>query len=253
MIMRWIYLVLGVALLTRAEAQQALPGVSPVPLPRGPLLNRAPGFAQWLKSTKNEAPDTATIPDQSTKYDVRELVKQTGDVRYEITVTGTVSRTEKWCEGNYQAIVIPGQQPAISARGGSEMGGNFTDYSKTDFPDFAWVTKRNYAGVETIEGVDCLVFHKADENENAPGAPVGPAAATSSASSAAPSIPQTGDTAFIDLKSRLPVLIHVAGATTLYQFEPPPTAMQALPANLQEAFDFLEARQKRAAFIPPAG
>lgn len=220
------------ALVFAQAAPPAIPGVSPAPLPRGPLLAKAPAFSKWLISSKANPDDSVQPPDQATKYDHRELVEKTGDVRYQIDVDVSGAKSEKWCVGALQAMVRPGEQPTVSMYcADTPNNPNFTDYSKSDFQGFGWITKHNYIGIAIMEGVQCLVFHTGGDSDAAAPAPASPT--TTGSSAAAPT--DGGNTAFIDVKSRLPVLLVANGTTDFYQFEPPPTAQLTPPPNVQAA------------------
>jgi hypothetical protein len=240
--MRLFFVFIGFASLVRAQTAPSSQA-TPEPLAPGPLLDRAPAFSQWLVSVKAGAPDA---PDQKTKYDQRTRVRKTGPIRYEITLNADGHRYEKWCRGNLQANVIPGVDNPEVSMGSSASYGNagFTDYTKSDFPGFDWISKGNYVGTQTMEGVRCIVFHSG---------PTG-GAATSPVGAPAPNakIPTTGKTAYITADRRLPVLLDVNGDITFYQFEAPPTAPLALPANVQFAFDNLTSRLQQSAAKPAA-
>ena len=247
--MRCLCILLGIAsLLTlRAGAQQ--PQATPPPLAPGPLLSRAPAYSQWLVSIKyaSGAPGASvSVPDAQTKYDQRTLVRKTGDIRYEVTVTADKQKTEKWCRGNVQATVIPGVADPEISQSGSRGRGNtgFADYSKTDFPGFDWISKGNYTGVQTIEGVPCIVFHTGSDSGSAPAASPAPAAGGGAAAIA---IPSGGSTAYISDEGRLPVLLVTDNGVNFYQFEAAPTVPLVLPPKVQAAIDFLQARLQQAA------
>jgi hypothetical protein len=232
---RWLCIFFGIASLVGAAAAQS-PQATPPPLGPGPLLKRAPNFSQWLISSKLGSADAPLVPDANTKFDQRTLVRKTGAIRYEITAYVDGRRTEKWCQGDFQAAVIPGEaNPIVTVRGANAVGGGFTDYSKSDFPGFEWISKRNYIGVQTMEGVSCIVFHEGSKGG-------GDAPSTAG-----------GNTAYIAADTRLPVLLQADdGTATLYQMEAPPSTPLAIPPNVQASFDILQARFQRAAAVPAA-
>ena len=244
-IMRWLFIFLGIVSLFRAGASP-LPQATPEPLAPGPLLSRAPEFSQWLISVASGLTDP-TRPPKNTKYDLRMLVIKSGQIRHEISVTGDGHRSEKWCEGDLQATVFPGERnPSITSRSTTSGGnGGFTDYSKSDFPGFDWISARKYTGTQTMEGVPCIVFHDGPADNGAlPSGTPDP--------NAPPPVPKTGRTAYIAADSRLPVLLQVDGVTTFYQFEAPPATPLSLPPNVQVAIDMIHAQDQRAAIAPAA-
>ena len=236
-------ILLGVAL--HAQAQQ--PAATPPPLPPGPLINRAPDPAQWLVSVKSGSPSTdpAPIPDPRAKYDKRMLVRKSGAIRYEILVDGTGQRLDRWFMGIAEATFYPGQNDPVVTMEGATIGAggrtNYTDYSKSDFPDFDWITAGNYTGIQTCSGLTCIVFHD------------GPATlASPAANAAAPPVPVTGKTAYIEIKSRLPVRLEVDDVANYYQWEQPPPTPLTLPQGVQDKLAAIQANAARAA-IAPAG
>ncbi len=245
--MRRLFVLLAIALPHLCPLRAQLPQPTPVPLAPGPLLNRAPDFAQWLVSVKSGTTSAVEVPTQKTSYDQRTLVRKTGAIRDLITVTGTGQRTDKWCEGGLQASVPPGGgAPTVSMFSSLvRFNEGFTDYSKSDFPGFDWISRKNYTGRQTIEGVDCIVFHD----------PPGPSTAATPAASpagASPVIPPAGNTAYIAADSRLPILLQVDNVTTCYQWMQPPTVQLAPPPEIQAALDQARARLDVAARPPAA-
>jgi hypothetical protein len=253
---RWLSLVFGISsLMTLQATAQGRPQSTPVPLAPGPLLNRAPAFSQWLISIKlaSGAPGaTVAVPDAQTKYDQRTQVTKTGDVRVEISVTADGRKSQKWCQGALQATIIPGvKDPEVAMAGGAiaERGNlGYTDYTKSDFPGFEWISKKNYTGTQTVEGVPCIVFH--EDSADGPAAPAASPAA--GASSSASAVPQGGNTAYIAADVRLPVLLVTDAGVNFYQFEAAPSAQLRLPPNVQAAFDQLQNRLRQAAAGPAA-
>jgi len=190
--------------------------------------------------------DNAAIPDQNTKYDERTLVTKTGDVRCEVSVNGDGTRTQKWCQGPYQAVFYPGvKDPQVMMSGGAELGGvGFTDFSKTDYPGFGWISRKNYTGVQTVEGVACIVFHEDPKGIDGAATPA-PAASPAATGNAAPTLPQGGSTAYIAADSRQPVLLVADGVTSLYQFEPTPASPLTLPPSVAAAIQAVQANIER--------
>jgi hypothetical protein len=237
--MRWFCIVFGIVSLFHAEAQR--PQGTPVPLPPGPLLARAPDYSKWVVSvTSGTTGDTSQPPNQTTKYDHRTLVEKSGAIRYEVTVSADGSKLEKWRSGNYQATIYPGvENPSIELQGVNGNHGGFTDYSKSDFVGFEWISRDNYIGVQTMEGIPCYVFHD------------GPSGIASSNPNAPVTLPQTGSTAYIEADNHKPILLQVDTVTNYYQWEQPPSTPLTLPPNVQAGFERIQAPIQQAA-LPQA-
>jgi hypothetical protein len=242
-----LFLLLAITLPALCPLRAQLPGSTPVPLAPGPLLNRAPDYSQWLVSVKSGTTSAVEVPTARTSYDQRTLIRKTGTIRDVITVTGTGQRTDKWCEGGLQASVTPGGgTPGVSMYTPTALfNTGYTDYSKSDFPGFEWISRNNYIGRQTMQGVDCIVFR----DPPAPDASSTPAASPAAASQV---IPPIGRTAYIAAEGRLPVLLQVDNVTTSYQWMQPPTAPLTPPPAVQAALDQARARLDVAAKPPAA-
>lgn len=236
------------ATLFHIQAQSA-PQATPPPLAPGPLINRAPAFSQWMMSTKSGPMDPTQLNDPQAKYDQRVLVTKTTPIRREISVTADGQKLESWFFDKYQATLGPGQQdPTIVVQGANfRAGGVFSDYSKSDFSGFEWISRHNYIGVQSVQGIPCIVFHEGpDELPSST-----PAAGASSANGAPAAPAQTGSTAYISLQGRLPIMLVTDTGFTLYQWQQAPTTPLTLPPNVKAATDRIQATITQAA-APPA-
>ncbi len=91
------------------------------------------------------------------------------------------------------------------------------DYSQSDFPEIGIVSLPNFVDIETAYGTKCLVF-------KAMVAPFRDA-------------PLAETKAYIDLKTRLPIALKVAGSSPserTYQFTDPPTEALTLPSAIKD-------------------
>jgi hypothetical protein len=236
----------GILYLPLAQAQQ--PKIPP--LPRGPLLNNAPSFSEWLVSVTSDPvdPDKGVVPK---KFDSRTLVRKTGDIRNEIKVTVDNPKAESWFKDGWQAkLVGNGKPPLVFLPGANTLAGVYTDYGKGDFFGFGWISKRNYAGIQKISGADCIIFHA--EPPPDPTAAISPAPNSGSAASSPATPAFTGTTAYIALDSRLPVMLKEPDKTTLYEFKQPPTAMLTLPPDVAAAFAGVQSTISHLSAAPAA-
>jgi hypothetical protein len=209
-----------------------------------------------LISIKSNPGGDAVTPDAHTSYDTRTLVIKTGSTRYEITQQADGTKTQKWCVGGVQAIVFPNSKvPQLALGGGgltNSFDPNYTDYTKSDFAGFGWISRSNYTGVETVEGVPCIVFRAIPLARSAD---AGLAAATqmapiTSGTMAVGTAPKGGNAAYIASDSRLPVLLQVDGVTSFYQFRPPPSGMLSPPPAVQEVIQQWQQRVQAASAAP---
>ena len=193
-----------------STAQTAQSSPKPTP-PPGPLIQkRAPGFAQWIIVT-TVAPAGAKapeIPAEKPKGPAKTVV---------ITKTGKIINTaildqdrhiwSVWNDGGLHIVVSPdGKEIGQAARPLDPDAVNpyFLDYSQTDFPGFEWISAGNFEDIKIYQGKKCLLFEK------------------------------PGRIAYIDQDTLYPSALVDAEGIHLYQFQPPPTAMQNLPQNVQQ-------------------
>ena len=241
-----VSILLGVASVVPGRAQSA-PQATPPPLGPGPLLARAPAFAQWLESVKGGPMAPGEVTSAQTKYTQRTLVRKTGDIRNEITAYADGHKSEVWIADGVQAEITPGQVPVFAMAGANARArAVMEDYSKSDFRGFEWISRKNYTGVQMMAGIPCIVFHEDDAPPDSDGAPA-------STGTSANLNAQTGGgmTAYIAADSRLPILLQTDDGATVYQWEQPPQAPLQVPESMLNFINMQQERKQQAA-APPA-
>lgn len=226
---RLLLSILSLALLTgvRATADK----IEKPPLPAGELLKRAPDFSKWTviysypESKPAKGGDSPKAGNPGPVRLATLTVTKTKNIYVEQKTYTDGSVKQSWrlgdmqiCFSDFKTVNIYDRSSFPSADG--ELLANpelYTDYSKTDFPGLEWVSARNYAGVQTLNDVECLVFR-----ENPPINPANP-------------------TAYIDLQTRLPVRLVSQESTNTYTFDPTPPVPISLPPEIQQ---LLESRAK---------
>jgi hypothetical protein len=104
----------------------------------------------------------------------------------------------------------------------------YTDFSKSDFPEMAWISKENYTGVQKVGDKDAFVFKM---EFVVPGEP-----------------PETiVRTAAIDVATQLPIYATEQNRMQVYRFDATPAAPLSVPQKVNDA---LEAQRK---FESPTG
>ena len=221
-------------------AQEASPKGTPPVLPPGPLLNRAPEFAQWtvtfkFSSEKPKAGEKAVVDQRDTQT----VVTKT-KTRYHLsTVNGAGARSEIWSLGDVQIAIVPNAQYPVLSTPGS--GVSYVNFSKQDFFGFGWNSAKNFVGIQTVLGNDCLVFKDKIKMPTGPEFPD---------LNGQPS-EMVDAVAVIIEKSRLPVALQLGETVTTYQYGSPPTAMLVPPADVQQLADKWQNRVRQAALMPP--
>ena len=238
------WLICGSAPLLRAQQPPPTPRPSPTPrptLPPGPLLNRAPEFAQWSVISRT-VPDLAAASPSATPapkssrppVDQTLTVTKTRTIRSEQTTGIGGAQIQKWCVPDMQVVVRGSGNPVVALPGASGDSA-YTDYSRTDFGGFEWISKRNFEGIQKVMNQDCLVFRDKMklEGENARSGPPPSAVAA------------------INADSRLPVALQLGEETRTYQFGPAPTEMLTLPPKIDALINQWRKTLHQAS-LPPA-
>ena len=234
-----ILILLGAAS-TICMAQTPAPGSTPPPVPPpGRLLNRAPDFSQWTVSYKTSVPDKPN-PGEKVPVDSGDsvtVVTKTKPVYHVQRLNGAGRRIDQWAEGGVQVVILPNAQlPLVSAPGGESYGINFT---RSDFPDVAWVSRKNFADIKNVMGFDCLIFRDKVRPimEGARG--VGEV------------IPTLDAEAGIDIKSRLPIYLRLGDSMTTYVYGTAPSSPLVPPANIASLIQQWSATLDLASKVPP--
>jgi hypothetical protein len=217
------------------RAQEAAPQATPLSEPL--LQKRAPDFACWT-ITRRAAEDSGRPKKaQGTGADSKTTIVKTNGLllRSMQDAQGQVWNT--WCVGNLQVTIYPNQKDHVVQDSPGQGDSSFyQDYSKTDFPDFDWVTPACYAGTKTYKGRPCLVFYGQRDVESWAIIPV-PAPAKKDEVNARPASEPSAAlsvAAYIDAETRLPVAIRHGAITDEVAFQAPPKEMLKLPDMVDE-------------------
>jgi len=213
-------------------------------MPAGPLIqSRAPDFSRWTVTYNQKkataAKPAATAPEQAKPQPAKRLlVVRTKNIRYSQLSNAAGHQVETWYYDNLEFVT----DPAIKRRLAYDIGHDpelepETNFSHTDFPGLEWISAKTYVDVRTVMGRDCIIFSKGG---NAPEANQdGPLPSSSG-----------GTVAYVDLATRLPILLQSNGETRVYQFEPPPQSQLTLPADIQQALEFNVKHAQELARMP---
>ena len=227
---------------------QDTPSPHPIP-PAGPLLNRAPDFSRWvivIKRPKAEQSDKSAASQSGAKpgpqtTETRVTTTKTGPVREEEEIGENGSKAVKWYNAGMQVTMKTGWTiPVLSSAATNPFDELLTDYSKTDFPGFEWISAKNYLGTKNVAGRDCLVFKDkasviSDEELNVRKevADLSKTGDTKAALQIDPEQFLKEAVAYVDFETRLPVALLRSDEVRTYQFNNPPQAMLVLPADMQ--------------------
>ena len=237
-------------------------GTPASPPPSGPLPKRAPDFSQWVATYSNvpasprkqggtPGQESSSTGSNASKPVVTKRVEvtKTGQLRHLVTVEPDGSRSELWFNGDMEVVCLEGWKFPWITQARDPRNPFAMNFSKTDFPEFGWVSAKNYVGIQQLGGRECLVFGEClpiEEEE------VESASATPGNSGAVPRARNMrSSTAYIDRETRLPVMLVRNGDIVAFQFGPTPQAMLVFPANIRAAIEAQAKEIKHLTSMPP--
>ncbi len=248
---------LGLPAWTLAQTASETPAI--ISLPEGPLLAN-PEFAQWQVTVaigKPAAAASGTASPVATGTAPAPLVlgaviMKTRTIRYEQIKDANGEDLVKWCDGDMQWFRRQGWPQCILYTGPDDNNPYYVSYAKSPFPEVAWVSSRNFQGIQTLGGNKCLVFsgkkmlfsgsqlEDIRDNLKKAGKPF------------VRNDYMTDVTAFIEITSRLPVLYQAGNATYTYKYSTPPASMLTLPPEMEASKEAEAQKRKDYARRPPA-
>lgn len=210
-----------------------------VKAPTAPFVRNAPMNASWvIDYEKAESPNAkgAEAPQVLGAQLKTSVVTKFGPERREVDEYTDGSKVEKWFYRGYHVFEqegLPDEVIVVNSASDSFLRMSYPDYSKNDFPTLDWLSAETYVGEKPVKGRSAYVFEKAAQ------APSGPViaqvkAATGSAPSPAPSnLPKLR--VWIDVESRLPVLIENGDKRQVFAFRDSSQSTAAPPARFIKA------------------
>jgi hypothetical protein len=250
-----LYSLCALGSLTAADVPAAQPGATTDPksgLPKGPLLSRIPEFAIWSitytytdpRETPPKKPGPENKPPEQeasieSARPKKVLLTKTKNILHVETLDERRQTWHRWCRDSKHLIVFPGGKGLAPCDGQDIHNPFYEDYQSTTFPGFEWVSAATFAGVESVRQRDCMVFRSAVKGLDL----MNPGEAAKLRSMAGEGMPipeealKTKSTvAIIDLETRLPVALQVAGEVRQYTFLEPPGTILAFPDPVQAWF-----------------
>jgi hypothetical protein len=223
----------------RGNSQENSP---PAQLPPGPLVvTQMPDHSQWtIDYTYTDSLKPGAESSEITRY--RELAKNDPALAKQMsdplflamlnpprplhvvaTKTGKVWHIEQNLDQGQTAETWGNDQlTGVRKPGMAKYNVFLNDNSRrVDFPEFFWITKEGFAGMEVVDGQQCLTFRRN----------VDPAAIQSPGHTSNTKVPAV---AYIDLKTRYPVSLQFGVETRKYTYQEP-TSDLALPDEIASA------------------
>lgn len=215
-----------------------------IPLPKDPLLPRAPQISVWsIEQNRSESNNNI---DQAPEDDLKEkdgtiTITKSGNIYREIITDSKHGSVVKWVIDGMQIKQSPNSS-RLSRIPRTHFSSLYSDYRRSDFEPFEWISRDNYQGVEKYAGKFCYVFETTADKKNLtpreiadrlpeheeddlPGPPQ--PAITFKAS-------DKRFTAYLDVTTQLPVALHEGGVITTYTFLPTPETKLQPPKEVLE-------------------
>jgi len=240
--MKTLVICLALGLVSAAAPAQT-PGTVE-PLPPGPLIQeRAPKMARWLitlvvgKAKAPESPSAAGQKGAAPKlpWASKVAVTKTDEIIREETLDEKGQTWSAWCLPGLQITVWPDGkswfvQQAQANRDPNVPVAMFTDYSKSDFPGFEWISEKNYTGIQKVGSKTCLVFRDVS-------ALMSPEELKQMSPGDEGSNPTISVVASIDVETRLPVALTRGNEAHTYEFIAPPEQKLTFPPIVESLIE----------------
>jgi hypothetical protein len=253
----WSFCAFGTLSAAEPPVAPAAGTAKPV-LPKGPLLAKAPEFASWVvihqySDPRKAAPKKAEGQAAGAGFEMARptqvtFVKTRNILRVE-TQDELGQTWNRWCQGDAHLVVLPRGKGLVACEGQDLLSPYYEDYESAPFPGFQWISAENFAGIENVQSRPCLVFR----GEVAGLDLLKPGDANMIRSMMAEGQPVAGGVpgkkpavAMVDLETRLPVALEVAGESRQYTFLAPPGVLLSFPKEVQAHFAAREAAWKWA-------
>ena len=158
----------------------------------------------------------------------RITITKTGDVRREVLINEAGVKTETWTFGSYKVSLQQGLTAPIVAFVDKQKA----NAARVDFPDFEWISKQNYAGIEKAFGRDCIIFRGETGGGDT-------------------DLPSFASVATMDAQSRLPLSLAIGDETRTYEYASAPQAPLIPPKEAQDAIKSWQTHLQEISKPPP--
>ncbi len=200
--------------------------------PKSPLLQRAPHLASWTIATSfaettkkpGQNEDQPFKPDPGFPKNV--VVTKSNKTYHEQTTFFSGLAEDKWIFDGAQLRSVPPTNVVVYVPepDPDHPRPDYSDYTKSDFPELSWISIENYKGIQNYQGKPCYAFESTD--------------------SAGYKL-----TALLS-DAQLPVYTTHGIIGRIYIFNAPPTSPLSPPQNFQAALDLhrrgMQALQRRS-------
>ena len=221
-----------VAMTASASPTKAQSDVSSTPRPTPPsepILSPAPSFSAWTVVRqlipgleKQPVEGVVKIVTTANKPDSLTTVVKTGVVRHQTTTQKTQEKEDIWYEhGNCILMESFWKAPMFQRAVNSP-----NQPAGPDFPEFSWITPKNFVGTQDAQGGTYFVF----ESDVAQGD-------ARTAREYGQKQRTTHNRALINADTHLPWLLQTESTLLRYVYQAPPTDVLVVPPDYKGMFD----------------
>jgi hypothetical protein len=223
------------------------PAPTPEPLPKGPLLKRAPDAYEWEIRVDTEEsakpPQEGKAPPPPPPKTV--VVTKGGKVVREVIAYANGAYVEIWHRGGASVTKSRGNQ-SWSVSPDSSGGFESPDYVTSDFSGLEWISPNTFTGIQSLGGRKVIVFTGSVCDKGATDLAIirngvdrqrAEEALSHKPLSKAfdPKDYKVPAIAYIDLESRLPLMLKYGNLTRSYHYRAPSQSTLTLPPDAVQA------------------
>lgn len=202
------------------------------PLPDRKFPAELPKFASWEISLEHAVNPDEAEGDRSRP--VRVVVTRTGDLIREEVFWSDDKKTQKWIYNKLLQVFEENTSGRLFRIPSTVLADDFSDYSKGDFTELAWIGESNYQGITEVDGRTCFLFR------TAPGSVRRPQEEELNAGIPRELSGPTGNrnelSAAIDVQTLLPVWFDNGAVKKTYRILPAPTSALKMPPEFEAEF-----------------
>jgi hypothetical protein len=238
------------ALLMAAWSAFAVPAPTPEPLPTGPLLKRAPDPYEWVIRVDTE--ESAKPPQEGKAPPPPKtlVVTKGGKVVREVLGYANGAAVEIWHLGGASVSKSQGGQSWIVSPN-STTGFESPDYVTSDFSGLEWISPSTFTGIQSFGGRKVIVFTGSVCDKSATDLAIiknGVDRQRAEEMLSHKLISKAFDpndykvpaVAYIDLETRLPLILKYGNLTRSYQYRFPSQSVLTLPPDAVKAVSGFE-------------
>jgi hypothetical protein len=223
------------------------PASTPEPLPKGPLLKQAPNAYEWEIRVDTEesakAPQEGKAPPPPPPKTI--VVTKVGKVVREVVAYANGATVEIWHRGGVSVTKSQGNQAWI-VNPDSTAGFESPDYVASDFADLEWISPATFTGIQSLGGRKVIVFTGSVFDKGATDLGIikngvdrkrGEEALSGHIVTKAfdPKDYRVPAIAYIDLETRLPLMLKYGSLTRSYRYRMPSHSILTLPPDAVQA------------------